>query len=100
MWGALSDERTDLLFIVTTGPRQRSHSRVRVPQDLLSYFAVSIQRPISSKEYVKFSAYITGNNLRLRYEGQPFEAVRKTISVYSENHIKHKYATCLKCRIS
>jgi hypothetical protein len=31
IWGALSDERTDLSFTMATGPRQRSHFRVRVP---------------------------------------------------------------------
>jgi hypothetical protein len=31
MWGALSDERTGLSFTTAAGPRQRSHSRVRVP---------------------------------------------------------------------
>jgi hypothetical protein len=31
MWGALSDERRGLSFTITVGPRQRSHSRVRVP---------------------------------------------------------------------
>jgi hypothetical protein len=31
IWGALSDERTGLLFTIGAGPRQRSHSRVRVP---------------------------------------------------------------------
>jgi hypothetical protein len=30
MWGALSDERTGLSFTIAAGPRQRSHSRVRV----------------------------------------------------------------------
>jgi hypothetical protein len=29
----LSDERMDLSFAITAGPRQRSHSRFRVPQD-------------------------------------------------------------------
>jgi hypothetical protein len=33
MWDALSDERTDLSFTIADGPRQRSHSRVRVPPD-------------------------------------------------------------------
>jgi hypothetical protein len=33
MRGALSDERTGLLFTIAAGPRQHSHSRVRVPQD-------------------------------------------------------------------
>jgi hypothetical protein len=31
VWGALSDERTNLPFAIATGPRQRSHFRVRVP---------------------------------------------------------------------
>jgi hypothetical protein len=31
IWGVLSDERTGLQFAIATGPRQRSHFRVRVP---------------------------------------------------------------------
>jgi hypothetical protein len=31
IWGGLSDERTGLSFTTATGPRQRSHFRVRVP---------------------------------------------------------------------
>jgi hypothetical protein len=34
MWGVLSDERAVLSFTAAAGPRQRSHSRVRVPWDL------------------------------------------------------------------
>jgi hypothetical protein len=41
MSGALSDERTGLSFIIGAGPRQRSHSRVRIPWDSRPYFAVS-----------------------------------------------------------
>jgi hypothetical protein len=49
MWGALSNERTGLLFTLTAGPRQRSHSRVRVPLDLRSHFTASNSRlPFSS----------------------------------------------------
>jgi hypothetical protein len=33
MWGALSDKRTGLSFTTAAGPRQPSHSRVRVLQD-------------------------------------------------------------------
>jgi hypothetical protein len=33
MRGALSDERTGLSFTTAAGPRQHSHSRVRVPWD-------------------------------------------------------------------
>jgi hypothetical protein len=41
MWSDLSDERTGLPFTITTGPQQRSHSRVRVPWDPRPYFTVS-----------------------------------------------------------
>jgi hypothetical protein len=33
MWGALPYERTGLQFTFAAGPRQRSHSWVRVPRD-------------------------------------------------------------------
>jgi hypothetical protein len=49
MWGALSDERTSLSFTIAAGPRQSSHSRVRVPWDWRPYFTVSNSRlPVSS----------------------------------------------------
>jgi hypothetical protein len=49
MWGALSDERKGLSFTITAGPRQPSHSRVRVPCDSRPYFTVSDSRlPFSS----------------------------------------------------
>jgi hypothetical protein len=44
MWGALSDERTGLSFTIAAGPRQRSHSRVRVPWESRPYFTVSDSR--------------------------------------------------------
>jgi hypothetical protein len=44
MWCALSDERTGLSFTVAAGPRQRSHSRTRVPGDSRQYFTVSDSR--------------------------------------------------------
>jgi hypothetical protein len=44
MWGALSDERTGLSFTIAAVPRQRSHSRVRVPWDSRPYFTVSDSR--------------------------------------------------------
>jgi hypothetical protein len=44
MWGALSDERTGLSLTIAAGPRQRSHSRVRVPRDSWPYFTVSDSR--------------------------------------------------------
>jgi hypothetical protein len=49
MWSAPSDERTGLSFTIAAGSSQRSHSRVRVPWDLRSYFTVSDSRlPLSS----------------------------------------------------
>jgi hypothetical protein len=60
MWGALSDERMDLLFKIATGPRQRSHSRVRVPRDSWPYFTVSNSR-LSSLEG-QFPVFISPRN--------------------------------------
>jgi hypothetical protein len=45
LWGALSDERTDLSFIHAAGPCQRNLSLVRVPWDSRTYFTVSDLRP-------------------------------------------------------
>jgi hypothetical protein len=42
MWGALSDERTDVSFTIAAGSCQSSHSRVRVPRDSRPYFTVSL----------------------------------------------------------
>jgi hypothetical protein len=44
MWGALSDERTGLSFIVAAGLRQRNHSRVQIPWDSCPYFTASDSR--------------------------------------------------------
>jgi hypothetical protein len=44
MWGVLSDGRTGLSFTITAGPRQSSHSWVRVPRDSCLYFTVSDSR--------------------------------------------------------
>jgi hypothetical protein len=41
VWGALSDERTELSFTTAAGPCQRSHSQVRVQWDSRPYFTVS-----------------------------------------------------------
>jgi hypothetical protein len=49
MWGALSDERTDLSFTIAAGPHSLSYSRVRVPWDSRPYFTVSDSKlPFSS----------------------------------------------------
>jgi hypothetical protein len=41
MWGALSEERTDLLFTNAADSRQRSHSHVRVQRDSSPHFTTS-----------------------------------------------------------
>jgi hypothetical protein len=48
MWGPLSDERTGVSLTIAAGPRQRSHSQVRVAWDSWLYFTVSDSRPPSS----------------------------------------------------
>jgi hypothetical protein len=46
LWGALSDERTDLSFIYAAGPCQRNLSLFRVPWNSRPYFTVSeLRRP-------------------------------------------------------
>jgi hypothetical protein len=49
LWGALSEERTDLSFVCAADPCQRSLSRVLVPWDLRPYFTLSdLRLPFSS----------------------------------------------------
>jgi hypothetical protein len=52
MWNVLSDERTDLSFTNDVGPRQRSHSQVRVPWDSWLYFTIS-----DSKTFLFVASY-------------------------------------------
>jgi hypothetical protein len=40
----LSDERMDVSFTIASGPRQRSHSQVRIPRESWSHFTVSHSR--------------------------------------------------------
>jgi hypothetical protein len=57
MWVALSDERMGLWFTIAAGPRQRSHSRVRVPWDSRPYFTLSDSRlPFSSLPTARMSS--------------------------------------------
>jgi hypothetical protein len=64
MWGALSDERRGLSFIIAACPRQRSHSRARVPWDLRPYFTVSDSR-------LPFCRLLRLAGLRWRYMTPP-----------------------------
>jgi hypothetical protein len=65
IWGALSDARTGLSFIITAGPRQLSHSRVRVPWDSRQYFSVSEIR------YFPFRRLLRLAGLRWKYSTPP-----------------------------
>jgi hypothetical protein len=47
MWGTLSDDRTGLSFTIAADPRQRSHSRVRVP-----YFSLRLEISVFAASYV------------------------------------------------
>jgi hypothetical protein len=44
MWDTFSDKRRGLPFTIAAGPRQRSHSWLRVPRDSWPYFTVSNSR--------------------------------------------------------
>jgi hypothetical protein len=63
MWGALSDEMTGMSFTIAAGPRQRSHSQVRVPWDSRPYFTVSDSR-------LPFSLPPTTRRARVSSQGQ------------------------------
>jgi hypothetical protein len=67
--GDLSDERTGLSFTIAAGPRQLSHSRVRVPCDSQPYFTVS--------------------NLRLSFLSPPTTR-RATVEVFDPASIRDK----------
>jgi hypothetical protein len=65
---SLSDERTDLPFGIAAGPRQGSHSRVRVPWYSRPYFAVSDFR-------LQFSSPLRLAGLRWRYSTPPLHGI-------------------------
>jgi hypothetical protein len=66
MWGALSDERTGLSFTIAAGPRQCSHSRVRVPLDSWPYFTVSDSPPTTRRATVE--VYDPASTRELTYQ--------------------------------
>jgi hypothetical protein len=63
MWGALSDERLGLSFTIAAGPRQHSHSRVRVQWDSWWYFSDSdlrLPQPWGTCPYIYISQEQSG----------------------------------------
>jgi hypothetical protein len=69
MCGALSDDRTGLSFTITAGPRQHSHSWVRVSWDSQSYFTVSDSR-------LPFRRLLRPEGLRRRYSTPPLHEIQ------------------------
>jgi hypothetical protein len=63
-WSTILDERTCLPYTITSGPRQRSHSLVRVPRD----------QNVRIHEFILFYGVETGGN---RYSGSSGNTVRK-----------------------
>jgi hypothetical protein len=45
IWGALSVEKAGLSFTMPAGPRQRSHSQVRVPRDSCQFYCLRFETP-------------------------------------------------------
>jgi hypothetical protein len=88
MWGTLSDERTGLPFTIAAGPRQRTHSRVRVPRDPRPYFSVSDSklpqpgvtgpRMSSRNRMVQFYPQALGSLLVVSYYSQDYGGYIRT----------------------
>jgi hypothetical protein len=90
MWGALSDERTGRSFTIAAGPRQRSHSPVRVPWGLATIFyclgfetsifvtTVEVLHPASTGEFFLVLPG-TGLLLFMKLRGEPNRKTNPTI---------------------
>jgi hypothetical protein len=91
MWGALSYERTGLLFTIAAGPRQRSHSRVRVPWDSRPYFTVSDLRfPFLSPPTTRrVTVEVKHNRSEMVAVLGPYEA----LPYYIHTYIRCRYST-------
>jgi hypothetical protein len=50
-WGAPSYERTGLSFTIAAGPRQRSHSRARVPWDSRPFYCLRFETSLFVTSY-------------------------------------------------
>jgi hypothetical protein len=94
MWGAVSDERTDLSFTIDAWLRQRSHSRVRVPWDSRPYFTVSDSRfrfsspPTTRRATVEvFDPASTRVWLEFKVSHNPTDGVSQSISLGVEPHL-------------
>jgi hypothetical protein len=90
MWGALSDERTDLSFTVASCPRQCSHFRVRVSESWDSYHIL-----LSQTRDFPFRRLLQLAGLRWRYSNPPPHGLRfnswlQTVPVITCRHGPHR----------
>jgi hypothetical protein len=69
MWSALSDDRTGLSLTIAAGPRQHSHSRVRVLRD-------SEPHLLSQIRDIPFRRLLRLAGLRWRYSTPPPHAMK------------------------
>jgi hypothetical protein len=107
MWGAQSDERMGLLFTIAAGPRQHSHSRVRVPRDSLSYFIVSDSRLpqpggpgphiyITQKQGDPFPRLLRLAGLRWRYTKPPPHRSCRSVGAQMHRQADHKDSAAIR----
>jgi hypothetical protein len=77
LWGTLSDDRTSMWFTrtIATGPCQRCHSRVQVPQNFGPYLTVSFET------WFPFCRFLRLAGLRWSYSNWPSHAVCWVVAV-------------------
>jgi hypothetical protein len=69
MWDVLSDEWTVLFFAIATDPRQRSHSRVRVPWNSWPYFTKILDSPNPEDQVPAYTYMSPGTRLPTYTQG-------------------------------
>jgi hypothetical protein len=99
MWGALSDERTDLPFIIAAGPRQRSDSQARVPWDS-EHILLSQIREFPFRRLLRLAGLQWKYSTPLPPQSVPYRKnmtcllFRETVAVCCENHTEHTDTLC------
>jgi hypothetical protein len=96
MWDALSDQRMGLSFTIVAGPRQGSHSRVRVPRGSLPYFTLSDSRLPQPEGQVPYlyppgtgwPSYTPGHWVPI---SSPATTLRDTVEVYEPTSTQDQF---------
>jgi hypothetical protein len=94
MWNALFDEKTGLLFTITAGPRQRRHSRVRVPWDSWPYFTISDSIDFPSRRLLRLAGS------RWRHSTPPPHWWIPQIIASVRTHREHRFPQILYCCVT